>query len=204
MNVLIGFEESGVVREAFARRGHNAWSCDIKPSRQPGQHHQCDIYKALYSWHWDLVILHPECTALTVAGNGTYGLNKDGTPKAKYHKRLEAIKYTQKLWDDATRVCGRVCFENPVGVLASHTSMPKPQYVQPWMFGHTEQKKTGLFLYNLPRLEETNNVYDEMMKLPKAEREKCFYMSPGPNRSRDRSETYWGIAEAMAEQWGML
>ena len=159
MNVLVGFEESGTVREAFRLFGHNAWSCDLLESSIPSEFHIVgDIYEALHFMNWDIIILHPMCTALTVAGNSTYGLNRDGTPKEKHHLRVEAIKYTEKLWNDAVSVCGMVCLENPVGVLTTKSNLPKPQYVHPWQFGHKEQKKTALFLHGLPNLEGTFDV----------------------------------------------
>jgi len=200
MKVLIGFEESGTVREAFRRRGHDAWSCDLRPARDGSPYHyQCDIYKALYSKKWDLIILHPMCTELTVAGNSTYG---EGMPKN--YLRLEAIKYTEKLWEDAIAVCDKVALENPVSVIWKYLRRlgAVVEYIHPWQHGHPEQKKTGLALHGLSGLKETDNVYDYMMTLPKKEREKNHYMSPGPNRARDRSKTYQGIADAAAEQWG--
>jgi len=95
-----------------------------------------------------------------------------------------------------------VCFENPVGVLRRLGGMIKPQFVQPYMFGHLEQKKTGLFLHGLPELKETKNVFGEMMQLPKNVRERLHYLPPSPDRWKIRSTTYQGIADAMATQWG--
>jgi len=204
MNVLIGFERSGVVRDAFAAKGHYSWSCDIELSSSNNQsrlanHLHCDIYQALKYKKWDLIILHPMCTALTVAGNKHYAKGKP-----KHSERLKAIKYTQDLWDYATSICDKVVLENPVSVLSTQTNLPKPQYIQPYQFGHTEQKKTALYLHGVPELQPTNNVYDEMMKLPKNERERVFYMPPSEYRAEIRSKTYQGIANAMANQWGYL
>lgn len=204
MNVLIGFERSGVVRDAFAARGHHAWSCDIELSRSNNQsrlaqHIHNDIYKALPKMKWDLIILHPMCTALAVSGNGTYAKGMK-----KHEERLKAIEYTENLWFDAIRVCNHVCLENPVGVLTTQTKLPKPQYVHPWMFGHKEQKKTALFLHNLPNLVETSNVYKWMMMEHTRDRQRLHYLPPGEKRAEERSRTFHGIAAAMAEQWGKL
>ena len=158
MDVLIGMECSGIIRDAFIACGHNAVSCDLLPTDRPGPHYQGDIYDML-TRRWDLVIMHPVCTALTVAGNGTYG--KD---KPKHWQRLDSARYTESLWNKCKEQSEKVCFENPVGVLPSLTNLPKPYYVHPYWFGHMEQKKTGLYLWNLDPLEPTNNVYDEMMK----------------------------------------
>jgi len=197
-NVLVACEYSGTVREAFIKAGHNAISCDILPTDKPGPHFECDIYRVLFR-NWDLIIAHPPCTALTVAGNSTYG---EGQPK--YEERIASVKWTVGLWENMKAVSDKVCMENPVGVLQRLGGMPKPQYVQPYWFGHTEQKKTGLFLHGLPNLVPTNNVYEEMMELPKNKRERLHYLPPSKDRWKLRSTTYQGIADAMAEQWGEL
>lgn len=197
MRVLVGCEESGVVRDAFAKLGHDAWSNDLIPARNGGKHLQMDVMKAIYEQPWDIIILHPDCTALTVAGNSTYGT---GMPKNA--QRHDAIIWTKMLFREACSVAKiGVALENPVGVLGTMGGVAAT-YIHPWQFGHSEQKKTCLWLKGLPPLIPTNNVYEEMMKLPKCKRERNHYMSPGPNRKRDRSETYQGIANAMAEQWG--
>ena len=197
MNVLVACEYSGTVRNAFRSRGHNAYSCDLLPSDDESPYHfHCDLYDVI-SREWDIIIAHPPCTALTVAGNGTYG---EGMPK--HSERILSAIWTKNLWDNMLSVCDKVCLENPVGVLRRLAGFHKPQYIQPYQFGHLEQKKTALFLNGLPELKETNNVYNEMMKLPKKERQKMFYMGPSKDRWKDRSKTYDGIAQAMAEQWG--
>ena len=199
MNVLVGCEYSGVVREAFRKKGHCAYSCDLLPSDDNSEWHiQNDVIKAITeSLPWDLIILHPPCTALTVAGNSTYG---KGMPKND--ERIKAIEWTHELWNVAKTRANRVALENPVGVLNSVEGMPKPVYVHPWQFGHPEQKKTGLWLHNLPPLKPTNNVYDEMMKLPKNERQRLHYLPPSADRWKIRSTTFQGIADAMANAWG--
>lgn len=146
---------------------------------------------------YDLGIMHPDCTAVCVAGNRTYS----GT-----QEREDQIEWIMQLAYIAKWKCARLCIENPVSVIFPHLRSAgfTIQYVQPWQHGHMEQKKTGLALFNLPPLVETNNVYDAMMDLPKCKRERVFYMSPGENRKRDRSESYSGILAAMADQWGQL
>lgn len=196
MRVLVACEYSGTVRDAFAARGHDATSCDLLPTDAAGPHHQGDVYDML-AQQWDLIIAHPPCTALTVAGNSTYG---EGQPK--YNERLSSVDWTVALWEAMKRASPRVCMENPVGVLRRLGGMHAPQFVQPYQFGHMEQKKTGLFLHNLPPLVETNNVFDEMMTLPKNVRERLHYLPPSADRWKLRSTTYKGIAAAMAAQWG--
>ena len=199
MRVLVGCEYSGKVREAFRARGHEAWSCDLLPADDGSEFHmQGDVIEAIKSGPWDIIIMHPPCTALTVAGNSTYG---EGQPK--YDQRVEAVRWTVGLWELACSVARvGVCMENPVGVLPRLGGLKPAQYVQPYMFGHMEQKKTGLWLHNLPPLVETDNVYAAMMGLPKRERERLHYLPPSADRWKIRSETYQGIADAMATTWG--
>ena len=198
MKVLIGCEESGYLRSEFIRHGHDATSCDQLPSSDKSeQHHQGDVMRFLrLTGGWDLIIMHPPCTALTVAGNAWYG---EGQPK--YQERLDSCIWTKRLWDRCLEVSPKVCFENPVGVLTRLAGFPKAHYVQPYWFGHKEQKKTGLFLHGLEPLVATNNVYDEMMLLPKRERERLHYLPPSKDRWKIRSTTFQGLADAMADQW---
>ena len=198
MKVLIACEYSGRVRDAFIARGHEAISCDLLPTDKPGPHYRGDVFDLL-SEPWDLIIAHPPCTCLTVAGNGTYG---EGKPR--YNERLESVQWTVDFWEMCKAVSPRVCFENPVGVLSRLGGMIKASYIQPYQFGHLEQKKTGLFLHGLPSLIETDNVYIEMMKLPKNKRQRLHYLPPSVDRWKIRSTTYQGIADAMASQWGAL
>ena len=196
--VLVGCEFSGIVRDSFIEEGIEAYSCDLLDNES--DNHICmDLFEAIHLADWDLIIAHPPCTALCVSGNSTYA--KD---KPKHDERINSLEWTERLWIEATNSCNRVCFENPVGVLATQSILPKPQYIQPYQFGHMEQKKTGLFLHNLPELKETNNVYDEMMKLPKNQRERLHYLPPSKDRWMERSKTFKGIAKAMATQWGNL
>lgn len=200
LNVLVACEYSGTVRDAFIARGHKAMSLDLLPTDKPGPHHQGDVMaylETLKDQELDLIIAHPECTKLCVSGNRHYG---EGKPK--YPERVASAKWTEKFWQLSKLKAKSVAFENPVGVLGRLTNLPKPCYVQPYQFGHTEQKKTGLFLHNLKPLADTNNVYDKMMELPKNQRERLHYLPPSPDRWKIRSTTYQGIADAMASQWG--
>jgi site-specific DNA-cytosine methylase len=203
MNVLIGCEISGVVRETFRKAGHNAFSCDLQSS-DSHYHIQMDVFFVVGQPQqfcgankWDLIICHPPCTALCLAGNKYYGQGKP-----KHSERLKAIQWTGQLWDWARRWADCVCFENPQGVLCHSVMGKASQYIQPWQFGHPEKKKTGLWLSNLDNLVETTNVYEEMTKLPKKLQERNHYMSPSKDRGQLRSVTYQGIANAMVEQWG--
>lgn len=195
--ILIGCEFSAVVREAFAARGHDAWSCDLLASEREGQHLQADIITVL-DRDWDLIMLHLPCTAIALCGNATYGR---GMPK--HDERLRAIEWTAGVWRKAISVCSRVGFENPKNVMGPVIGK-RTQVVQPYEFGHPERKETWLWLHGLPPLRPTNNVYDQMMQLPKRKRERLHYMSPSENRGQERSRTFQGIADAMAEQWGGL
>jgi len=202
VRVLVACEYSGTVRDAFIKLGHDAISCDLLPTDKDGPHHQGDVIEYLNgveSDFFDLIIAHPECTKLCVSGNAWYGEGKD-----KYHMRLDSVNWTMMFWDLCKTKAARVCFENPVGVLSRLGGMVKPSYVHPYQFGHTEQKKTGLHLHNLEPLKDANNVYAEMMLLPKRERERMHYLPPSPDRWKIRSTTYKGIAGAMATQWGCL
>lgn len=189
MKVLVGCEESGKVRDAFIRRGHEAVSCDLLPTRSLGTHLMIDVREAIVlHGPWDVIILHWECTKTSVSGNGTYGRGKP-----KHSERLLDIGIAASLWSlakDRARI--GACYENPVSVIWEHIG--KPQYVQPWQFGHGETKKTGLLTDRLPALTPTNIV--------SGREQRVWRMAPGPNRKRDRAETYQGIADAMADQWG--
>jgi len=200
MKVLVGFEESQVVTAALRARGHEAYSCDLVETRgNPDWHIQGDVMELLTVENkWDMIILHPDCTAMAVCGNKDYAKGKPG-----HYKRLEAVELTVRVWNRAIKVCKKVVMENPGSVIfpVLRKLGANIQYIQPYQFGHMETKKTGLALHGLPKLIETNNVKEEMDKLPNKEKHKVWYASPGPNRKRDRSRTYDGIADAFAEQW---
>lgn len=192
MRVLIGCEESQVVCKAFRKRGHEAYSCDLLSTRgNPDWHCQQDIIDLLSSkpaLYWGLIILHPDCTKLAVSGNRWYGRGTKGILE-----REDAINWTINLWHLAKQRGKRVALEQPVSVIWQYLKT-HVQYIQPWQFGHGETKKTGLALHNLPELEPTNIV--------EGREQRVWKMAPGPNRKRDRSETYQGIADAFANQWG--
>ena len=193
MNVFVACEFSGVVRDRFLLNpGTTAVSCDLLPSDSTkGKHFQEDVLEHLdrHSHTYDLMIAHPPCTHLAVSGARWW--------KDRQKEQKAAINFFMALMEAPIH---RICLENPVGIMSSAYRKPD-QYVQPWMFGHPETKKTGLWFKNLPLLEETNNVKADMMALPKKEANRIHYMSPGPERSKKRSVTYQGIANAMAEQW---
>ena len=199
MNVLVACEYSGVVRSAFEKRGHFAVSVDLLKSEDNGFHYQGDIMRFL-SVHdkWGLIIAHPPCTALCVSGNRWYG-----STAPKHQERIDAKAWTLALWERCLEVSPRVCFENPVGVLGNVIGKPA-QYIQPYGFGHPETKRTGLWLHNLPKLMETNNVKAQMDQLPEKEKHRIHHMSPGPDRGKERARFFQGWAEAMADQWGSL
>lgn len=204
INVLVNCEESATVREEFRKHGFNAWSCDLVPSRVPGNHLQMDALEALGFMRWDLMIAHPPCTYLANSGaKHLYkGMKKaNGVNPDRWKKMEEAALFFKKLLNSDIP---HIAVENPVmlGYAVEIIGQKPTQTIQPWMFGHMEQKATCLWLRNLPKLVKTCDVYDEMMLLPKRERERVHHMPPGKNRQRDRSVTYEGIARAMAEQWG--
>lgn len=199
MRVLIGCEESGVVRDAFLKRGHDAFSNDLIPARRGGPHLQMCVKKAIKEHGpWDIIILHWECTQMAVCANRWYAKGKAGFPE-----RQAALDWANDLWALAKKHALVGCaFENPASTL--WTRIGKPQYIQPHNFGHKEVKKTGIKTDRLPPLKHTNEVgpvppYPERKKW-----ERVWRMAKSPTRKRDRSETYPGIASAFAEQWGSL
>lgn len=194
MRVLIGCEESATVRDAFRKLGHDAYSCDLMGSRGDSAWHITgDVFRAIRKrGPWDMLIVFPPCTHLCVSGARWW-------PK-KLVAQYDAIEFCRHLIDEGC-VIGKFAMENPIGILS--TAIRKPdQIIQPWMFGHMEQKSTCLWLYGLPKLVPTNDVKAEMLKLPKNQRERLHYLPPSPTRARDRSKTFQGIADAMAMQWG--
>jgi len=195
--ILIGMEESQTICGEFRKQGFEAYSCDLEPTRgNPDWHYQRDIMEVLPLEYWSLVILHPDCTKLAVCGNSTYGRGKP-----KHQERIDALEWTIDLWDAATECSERAALENPASIIFRYLQAPV-YWIQPYQFGDMAQKKTGLALYNLPPLKETNNVYTKMMALPRKEREFIHYMAPSPTRARDRSVTFKGIARAIVKQWG--
>lgn len=192
VKVLVACEYSGVVRDAFIRAGHEATSCDLLPSDSDfGPHIQGDVLGAL-DGGWDLMIAHPPCTDLAVSGARHFAAKRaDGRQQA-------ALDFVSAL---LSAPIPRIALENPVSIISSQIRKPD-QIIQPWMFGHPETKATCLWLKGLDPLVETDNVYEHMLTLPKSERNRVHYMSPGPERWKLRSTTFTGIAAAMADQWG--
>mgnify|MGYP001394035803 CR=1 FL=1 len=191
LNVLIGCEYSGVVRDAFAKLGHNAWSCDLLPTDRPNPKHiQGDIFNIL-DQDWDLAIFHPPCTFLTVSNAQRWEeLQRTG-------KQQAAIKFVEALYDCKIP---HICIENPVGAISTRSKLGKPsQYIQPYEYGHYEQKKTGLWLRGLNPLVPTD--IKDLTGLPKKVTQRLHYLPPSPDRWKIRSQTYQGIANAMAAQF---
>lgn len=205
LRVLIGCEFSAVVRDAFRARGHDAWSCDLLPSEgDPRWHLQCDIFTVL-DRGWDLMIFHWPCTYLTRAQAGWFfNLPKKPNPKILYGKdRYRAMlrsarTFRRLLNSDIPRICG----ENPIPYWKAREIMGDyTQKIQPNQFGHAERKDTCLWLRNLPPLVPTNIV-----ELPeeKSRAQRLHWLPRSENRWKERSRTFRGIADAMAEQWGSL
>ena len=196
MNVLVACEYSGIVRDAFIAKGHNAISCDLLPTDSPGPHYEGDVRNILGDG-WDLMIAHPECTYL--ANSGVCHLHKSTD---RWILLFEAAKFFKLLLDADIP---KICIENPIMHKYGKQligGVRQSQVIQPWMFGHTEKKATCLWLKNLPMLVESNNVKDEMELLPKNQQQRLHYLPPSPDRWKLRSTTYLGIAAAMAGQWG--
>jgi hypothetical protein len=198
MKILVACEYSGRVRDAFIECGHEAMSCDILPTDVPGPHYQGDVRDVLGD-NWDLMVAHPPCTYLT--NSGVTWLHKDPTRWAK----LDDAAAFFKLLLDAP--IPRIAVENPIMHKYAKErigGIKQTQVIQPWMFGHMEQKATCLWLKGLPPLVPTNNVKEAMMALPDNERQRLHYLPPSADRWKKRSETFLGIAQAMADQWGAL
>lgn len=201
MKILIACEYSGTVRDAFAKLGHDVTSCDILPTDKPGKHYKGDVKDILYQ-DWDLIIAHPPCTYLT--NSGVCHLYKKGT-RIKIPKRWQQLNDGAKFFKlFLNHPCKRIAIENPIPhkYAVERIGAKYSQIIQPYQFGHTERKSTCLWLKGLPKLKPTNDVKEEMLKLPKKEQQRLHYLSPGPDRWKIRSTTFQGIADAMAQQWG--
>ena len=183
MKVLIACEFSGIVRTEFEKLGHDAMSCDLLPSEIPGNHYQGDVFDIIADG-WDLMITHPPCTHLAVSGARWFAEKRaDGRQQA-------AIEFFMQLINSPIE---KIAVENPVSIMSTEYRKPD-QIIQPWQFGHGETKATCLWLKGLPILEPTNIVEGRADRIHK--------MPPSPDRWRERSRTYTGIAQAMAQQWG--
>ena len=191
MRILIACEYSGTVRQAFARLGHYALSCDLLDTEIQGNHYKGDVFDIINDG-WDMMIAHPPCTDLAVSGAAWF---KEKQADGRQQRSIEFfMRFTEAN-------IPKIAIENPIGIMSRLYRKPD-QIIQPYMFGHKEQKATCLWLKGLPKLTETNNVKEEMMLLPKRERERLHYLPPSPDRWKIRSKTYEGIANACAKQWG--
>ena len=184
MRVIVACEYSGRVREAFRKLGHDAWSCDILESEDDSEFHIQTRIEDIINDGWDLMIAHPPCTHLAVSGARHF--------KAKQESGVQqqALDFVQMLLNAPI---DKICLENPVSIISSRIRKPD-QIIQPWQFGHGETKATCLWLKNLPKLVPTDIVEGREQRVHK--------MPPSPNRWKERSRTYQGIANAMAAQWG--
>ena len=184
MRVLVACEYSGRVREAFRNLGHDAWSCDILESEDDSEFHIQTRIEDIINDGWDLMIAHPPCTHLAVSGARHF--------KAKQESGVqqEALEFVRLLLEADIP---KIALENPVSIISSKIRKPD-QIIQPWQFGHGETKATCLWLKGLPKLVPTNIVEGREQRIHK--------MPPSPTRWKERSRTYQGIADAMAQQWG--
>lgn len=207
LRILVACEYSGVVREAFRAKGHYAVSCDILPSEDGSIHHYQGDVRDILSDPWDLMVAHPPCTYL--CNSGVRWLYKPD-PLAS-NRKVKAMDRWRDMRDGAAffkllqdAPIPFIAIENPV----MHRHARELVYdwptcsVQPWQFGHLEKKRTMFWLKNLPPLVPTTDLLAETEALPMKEQQKVFYASPKADRWKDRSRTYKGIAEAMADQWG--
>jgi hypothetical protein len=184
LRVLVACEYSGVVREAFRRLGHDAWSVDLLESEDLSPYHVIGDYTVMLDKHWDILIGHPPCTHLASSGAKYFKEKRDDGRQA------EAVSFFVRMMG-----CGieKICLENPIGVL--NTMYRKyDQIINPWQFGHGVRKETCLWLRNLPKLVPTNIV--------EGRSERLHRLGPSKTRWKERSRTFQGIAEAMAQQWG--
>lgn len=196
MRVLIACEFSGAVREAFRRRGHDAWSCDLLPAEDGSEfHYRGNVINLIEEGnYWDLMIAHPPCQYLSSSG-----LHWNKRIEGRQQKTEEALEFVQMLLDAPIE---KIALENPVGCISTRIR-PADQYIQPYEFGENASKKTGLWLKNLPSLVPTKMVLpDENGRYANQTPSGQNKLGPSPERARERARTYQGIAEAMAEQWG--
>lgn len=198
MRVLVACEFSGIVRDAFRALGHEAHSADLLPTERPSPWHYEGEMRHIFSDYlparggFDLMIAHPPCTYLTNAGARWW--------PNKQREQAEALEFVR--WLMALPI-DHIAIENPPGRIGSQIRKAD-QYIHPWQFGHMETKTTGLWLKNLPKLTPTDIVHEEMQKLPAHQKHRIHWMKPGPDRAKERSRTFQGIADAMAQQWGAL
>jgi len=180
MKILIACEFSGIVRDAFIAMGCDAISCDLLPSERPGPHIQDDVLSHLTE-NWDIMIAHPPCTHLATSGARWF--------KYKEKEQLEALDFVKTLLSAPIK---RIALENPISIISTRIRKPD-QIVHPWWFGCGEKKSTCLWLKNLPLLKPTCIVNGRKPRI--------HMMPDTKNRWKNRSRTYQGLANAMAEQW---
>lgn len=196
MKVLIACEFSGIVRDAFKARGHDAWSCDLLPTKREGQHIQGDVLDILDD-NWDLMIAHPPCTYLCNSGVRWLYFNRDGIDCIDIERwdKMEEAAGLFKWLLNQNRI-KKIAIENPIPhkYAVEVIGRKYDQIIQPWQFGHGETKATCLWLKGLRKLGMTRLVAGREARIHK--------MSPGENRGKLRSVSFQGIADAMAEQWG--
>lgn len=210
MKVLVACEYSGIVRDAFTAYGHVATSCDLLPTESAGKHYEGDVRDILYDG-WDLMIAHPDCTYLTVSAEWAYKeppYHQKVKPEtlvgaARCRAREEALDFVRLLLDAPIE---QIALENPVGKIG--TAIRKAdQYIQPYEYGHDASKKTGLWLKNLPVLIPTEYIEPRIVNGKKRWGNQTDSgqnkLSPSKDRWKDRAKTYYGIADAMARQWGI-
>jgi site-specific DNA-cytosine methylase len=183
LRILVACEYSGAVRDAFIARGFDAMSCDLLPTETPGPHYQGDVRDVIGD-RWDAMICHPPCTHLAVSGARHFAA------KQASGVQQEALDFVRMLLDAPIK---HIALENPVSIISSRIRKPD-QIIQPWQFGHGETKATCLWLKNLPKLKPTDIVDGREARIHR--------MAPSPDRWKERSRTYAGIADAMAKQWG--
>lgn len=196
MRILIACEFSGIVRDAFAARGHYALSCDLLPTEKPGNHYQGDIFDLLNRGgvEWDLMIAHPPCTYLANSGvRWLYGGRGTDIDPIRWAQMEEAARFFKRLLETGIP---RIAVENPImhGYAKEIIGQHPAQIIQPWQFGHGETKATCLWLNNLPSLRPTRIVEGRLARVHREGR--------SPDRWKNRSRTFEGIADAMADQWG--
>ena len=211
MKILIACEFSGIVREAFKAKGHDVWSCDLLPSEQPGQHIQGDVLEILDNG-WDMMIAHPSCQYLSNAGVGYFNVERYGNKAIeRWRKRIDALEFFMAFVNAPIE---KVCIENPVG-FANSAYRKADQIIHPYYFGDPHKKRTCLWLKNLPKLQykleddlfgkQTATNEPKPIFIDKSGKARYFtdaIVSFGNNANKQRSVTFRGIAQAMADQWG--
>lgn len=219
MRILIAFEYSGVESSEFRKRGHEVYTCDLLPTEgDPRWHFQGDAREMLKQ-HFDMIVAHVPCTEFSVSGarwrtdhwiiskqKGTHWIERDGKQvRAYWHdgskKRALQAEALELAMAFANAPVEKLVIENPVSELST-LWRKADQIVHPWWFGDPEQKQTALWLKGVPKLAKTNDVYEEMMLRPRKERERIWSMAPGPDRQKERSRAFLGMARGFAEQWG--